>query len=334
MTVRVGILGLGSIGQTHARCVAALWPAFELTAYSSDDEVDPAVAGGAVRVSADELLQGDVDLVVVTTPSDLHGAHTVAAVRHGKAVVVEKPIATTAAAARQAVAAWRQAGVFGSAIAQRRLEPHHQAIKALLDAGRLGRPLLAEVSVCWWRTPDYYAQAPWRAQPPGGGVLMNQALHSVDLLTWLAGPAAAAAAFTGHAVHPIAAEDTAVAAVRMASGAFATITASTATAPGRPATLRLHTDRGSFTLDHAAISEWDFPDVERPAAAADVVSGAGDPAAIGDAGHLAQWRDIAAAWQAGRPPAITLADGLPAVELIDAVYRSSATGAVVEIGGN
>lgn len=333
MTARIGILGLGSIGRTHARAIRQLAPRLELAAYTSSRPGDPEIVGDAAWLTPAELLAADLDLVVIATPSNDHGSQALDLLAHGKGLVVEKPIATTAAEARAVVAAWRESGRFGAAIAQRRLEPQHVALKGLMDSGRLGRPLLAEVSVCWWRSPEYYAQAPWRALPPGGGVLMNQALHSVDLLTWLLGPAASVAALTGNLAHPIACEDTAVAAVRLTGGALATITATTATPPGHPATLRVYTDRGSFALDHAAIAEWHFEGVPAPAEAPAVSSGAGDPAGIGIQGHLAQWTDIAEALETGRPPAIPLDQGLPVIELIDAIYTSARTGSTVAVGG-
>ncbi|MGC3954397.1 MAG: Gfo/Idh/MocA family oxidoreductase, partial [Propionicimonas sp.] len=317
---------------THAQAIAALAPELELVAYTGSRGLPTTVPDGVPRATEAELLRSDADLIVIATPSNLHGEQALAAIAAGKGVVVEKPIATTAAQGRELVGAWRRAAVFGAAIAQRRLEPQHLAIKALLDSGELGVPRLAEVSVCWWRSPEYYAQAPWRALPPGGGVLMNQALHNVDLLVWLLGEADQVAALTGNLAHDLRCEDTAVAAVRMKSGALATITASTAAPPGRAAGLRLYTDRGYVALDHSSIVEWEFPGIEPPAVATAAVSGAGDPSAIGVVGHLAQWRDIAEAIAEGRQPAVTLADGLASIELIDAIYRASDGGTTVRVG--
>ncbi len=329
----VGILGLGGIGATHARVIASLAPALHLVAYSSEGSVDPAVVGRARHVTPPELVADPaVDLVVITGPSNLHADHADQAIAAGKAVVVEKPLATTAAEAHRLVDRWRASGSFGSVIAQRRLEPQHRAIKDLLDSGALGQPLVAEVSVLWWRTPAYYGSAPWRTEAPGGGVLMNQALHQLDLLVWLLGPAAEVSAMTANLVHDMAPEDTAMAVVRLASGALATIGASTATRPGSPARIRVRTERGAFALDHATITEWDYEHVARPEPADVVGDGAGDPTAIGDAGHRAQWLDIADALASGRAPAIPLDEGLAVVDLIDAVYRAATSGVRERVG--
>lgn len=336
MTTRVGVLGLGAIGETHARAIAALSPRLELVAYSCGERRAADVAGRIPgrRESPEELLSDpEVDLVVIATPSNQHGEQTLAALGHGKGVVVEKPLATTPGQADDVVAAWRASGLFGSVIAQRRFEPQHVAIKHLLDAGELGRPLIGEVEVLWWRTAEYYRDASWRSEPPGGGVLMNQALHSVDLLTWFMGDAVEVVAIDGNLVHDMGAEDTSVASVRFASGALGSIVASTATRPGTPARLSIHTDRGSLGLDQTTISHWNFPDVERPHSGAATPTGAGNPAAIGDQGHRRQWLDIADALETGRQPSLTLADGRATVRLIDAIYRSDATGRRESIGG-
>lgn len=326
--VRIGILGLGNIGRTHAEAIGALGDVnVRVTAYSGTGSVDGLNLALARRISPQELVSADdVDLIVIASPSELHASQAIAAMRAGKGVVIEKPLATTVIAARDVVATWRGTGVFGAMISQRRLESQHLKIKELLDAGELGRPLLGEVAVHWWREPTYYRAAPWRAQAPAGGVLMNQALHNVDLLTWFLGPAAEVCGLTANQHHQIEAEDTAAATVRFHSGALGVIVASTATPPGRPARLLLHTTTGFVEMDHADITHWSFPGVDAPEKTESIASGDSNPAAIGLSGHLAQWRDIVDAYRQDRQPAITIADGLPAVALIDAVYRSNHEG--------
>lgn len=331
MEIRVGLLGLGNIGRTHAQAIEALGdPRVRLTAYTGGKADQPGLED-ARSVTADQLLTSDdVDLVVIATPSELHAEQTVAAMRAGKGVVVEKPLATTLVDAQSVVETWRSTGAFGATISQRRLERQHVRLKELLDGGALGRPLIGEVLVHWWRDPGYYQAAEWRTKAPGGGVLMNQALHSVDLLTWLLGPATEVSGLTANLHHDIEAEDTATATVRFRNGAFGSIVASTATPPGRPARLTLQTTTGYVEIDHADITAWEFPGVDPPEPE-DVASGFNDPAAIGFAGHLAQWQDIVEAYRTGRQPAITIADGLAAVELIDAVHRSNSTGTSVRV---
>lgn len=328
MTINVGILGLGAIGETHARVISSLAPRLELVAYSCGQRRAADLAGRIPghRESPQQLLADPaVDLVAITTPSNQHAKYTLAALACGKGVVVEKPLATTAAEAEEVVKAQRAAHVFGTTIAQRRFEPQHIAIKKLLDTGQLGRPIFGQTSLMWWRDPGYYHDARWRTQPPGGGVLMNQGLHNIDLLTWFMGQATEVAALNGNLIHPMPVEDTSVAAIRFASGAMGAVLASTATRPGSPAQLAIYTDRGRLSLDHATITQWDFPDVARPSTTAATGSGAADPGTIGDAGHRAQWLDIADAIEAGREPSIPLSEALPVIRLIDAVYKSDPT---------
>lgn len=314
MTPRLGLLGLGHMGRTHAE--AAREAGLEVVAYASRR---PAPAGlgldAADHLTADAVIaHPGVDLVVECGPSEAHAERALAALRAGKGIVVEKPLATSVADARAVVALAAERGLFGSVISQRRFEPQHVALKALLDAGALGRPLLGQATLGWWRDDAYYAASAWRRASPGGGVLLNQAIHSVDLLLWLLGDAEASG-FEGTLDRPTDAADTAALALRFASGALGVVAATTANPPGRPAVLAIRTTTGTVTLEHDTVVEWTFPNVEPPRAGGLTATGAADPTSIGRSGHDAQWRDIADAWTSGRPPAVTLADGLRAVEV-------------------
>lgn len=313
MTPRLGLLGLGHMGRTHA--AAARAAGLEVVAYASRRPAPEELGlGAAVRLPAAEVIgHRHVDLVVECGPSEAHATHALAALRAGQGIVVEKPLATSLADARAVVALATERGLFGSVVSQRRFEPQHVALKRLLDAGALGRPLLGQASLGWWRDDAYYAAAAWRRTSPGGGVLLNQAIHSVDLLLWLLGDAAASG-FEGTLDRPTDAADTAALALRFHSGALGVVAATTANPPGAPALLTIRTTTGSVTLAHDTVVEWTFPGVEPPQADGRTATGATDPTAIGRAGHDAQWRDIADAWASGRPPSVTLADGLRAVE--------------------
>ncbi|TWD84670.1 putative dehydrogenase [Kribbella amoyensis] len=332
---RVGIVGLGSIGRTHARVLAEL----------SDQAVVVAASGGSPAVlaelglsdtahlSPDELLtRPDIDLVAITGPSGVHGELALAALRGGKAVVVEKPLAVDTGTAAEIVRLGEELGLMVAVVAQRRLEPQNVAVKRLLDAGELGRPLLGETFVHWHRDDAYYAHADWRtSQADGGGSLMNQGLHNLDLLHWFLGPVSSV---TGHYAtlgHTMDAEDTTVATLRFASGALGLAATTTATRPGDPARLTVFTSTGVLEITHTEISRWEFDGVPRPAPADGPAAGSSDPAAIGDAGHLAQWRDILAAYRDGRDPAISGRDGLGTVELLCGIYEACRTGRAVTL---
>lgn len=332
---RVAILGLGSIGRTHAAALREV---------GSDAAILVAASGGtpemltehgwpdAEHVAPSELIgRGDIDILVITTPSGSHAREAIAAVEAGHHVVVEKPIATTVEDATAVLQAARAADRRVYPVAQRRLEPQHRHIRRLLDDGTLGRPLLGEIRVHWYRDADYYAAAAWRAQMPAGGSLMNQGLHSIDLLSWFLGPIRSVTAQTATLANGGDAEDTAVLTLESAAGALGTVVTTTATPPGDAAALALRTDRGVLELAHTDVVRWDLPDVAPPDSTSGVQAGSSDPAAIGIAGHLDLWRDVLDAHRDGREATVGAVDGWRTVALIDAAYRSAETGQRVPV---
>ena len=331
--VGVGVLGLGSIGATHARALDELRGLAEMRAFSGGDTGRSAAAGwpDAVQVAPEELVRHPgVDVVAVCSPSGRHAAHAVEALTAGKHVVVEKPLALDVADAERVVRLADREGLVAAVISQRRFEPEYAAVKRLLADGTLGRLRLATTHVHWWRDDAYYRAAPWRAaMAGGGGSLMNQGVHNVDLLQWLCGPVAEVTAQYATLAHEIDAEDTTVATLRFADGALGLLSTSTATPPGSPATLTLHVERGVIELGQGEVVRWDVPGVPPPAATGTAASGAADPAAIGFAGHVSQWRDVLTAVREGRPPAVPAAEGAVTVRLMCAIYRAAQTGRAV-----
>ncbi|NEE02227.1 Gfo/Idh/MocA family oxidoreductase [Phytoactinopolyspora halotolerans] len=327
---------MGTIGRRHVEALGHLEGDVRLVAASGGAASTLAELGqaDAVHVSPDEVIaHPDVDVVVLCTPSGLHGEQTLTALRAGKHVVVEKPLSVDVASAEEAVRVAEERGLFVSVISQRRLEPQSQYVKRLVDEGTLGRPVLGEAFVHWLRDDAYYAHAAWRTrQDQGGGSLMNQGLHSVDLLAWLMGPVTQVTAQYDTLGHDMDAEDTTVATLRFASGALGTVVTSTATPPGRPATMKLFTSRGAAEFANSDVVSWDFDGVPAPPEPnAAPGSGASDPSAIGLAGHLAQWRDIVDAYRSGRPPAIGARDGLATVRLLCGIYEAAETGRAVTL---
>src|SRR5699024_8077066 len=189
--IGIGLLGLGSIGASHARALDALRDRAQVLAYSGGTPERAAEAGwpAAEQRLPEEVLRDDrVEVVALATPSALHATQALAALDAGKHVVVEKPLAMTAADADRVVERAEQQGLQVAVMAQRRLEPELAAVKEALEAGRLGAVRLAITHVNWWRDPSYYEAAAWRGEAGNGGSLLNQGVHNVDLLTWLAGP--------------------------------------------------------------------------------------------------------------------------------------------------
>lgn len=321
----VGIIGLGSIGRTHAAAIAEV-PGLTVVATVGGQ----GLAGCTSHEDVASLLADErVAAVAVCSPSGLHAEHTIAALRAGKHVLAEKPIATTVADARAVVAAAAgaaaQHGVVAGAVSQRRLEPQHVHLKQAIESGELGSPVLGEALVRWFRDAAYYDQAAWRREAPGGGSLMNQGLHSIDLLRWLFGEVDEVAAITATLVADMTAEDTSVAALRFASGALGSLVTSTATKPGLPAELNLYFTRGAVGIHHTDVVRWEA-DVPAPPQASAASSGASSPI-IDTVGHRTQWEDLLRAVRTGTDPMVTLADAAATIALIEAVYESARTGA-------
>jgi UDP-N-acetyl-2-amino-2-deoxyglucuronate dehydrogenase len=336
-----GIVGAGVIAAIHADAIAML-PDARLVAVT-DVDAGAAAAFAAARGCPAEpdlgalLARRDVEVVCLCVPSGLHAAVGVQAAKAGKHLVVEKPIDVSLDAAGRLIDAARAAGVALTVISQHRFDPGLVELRRLLDEHALGRLVLGEASTKWYRTRAYYDSAAWRGTyVMDGGSLMNQGIHYVDLLRWCMGPPAEVTAVCSTQAHQIEVEDTALAIVRFASGAVATILSSTAAFPGFPQRLEITGTGGTVTVEDGRIV--------RRALAADAAaaptasagtdhSAAADPATVDVASHAAQLADLLGAVEGGREPAVTGQDGRDALEIVLAVYESSRTGRPVALEG-
>jgi UDP-N-acetyl-2-amino-2-deoxyglucuronate dehydrogenase len=356
--LRFALLGPGMVGEVHAAALARI-PDVRLVAVAGSTAGSPqaarlAAAHGARPVDgpADLLADESLDAVIVCTPHPLHAGQAIAAAQAGLHVIVEKPMALTALDCSAMIAAAESAGVVLSVISQRRWYPAARRVKDAIDDGRIGAPGLATVEVLGWRSPEYYAMDAWRGtrEGEGGGVLVNQAVHLLDLACWVLGPAAEVDGWTANLNHPeIEVEDTAVAAVRFANGALASVVASNSQRPGLHARIHVHgrngasvgveTDRGSsFVAGMSVPSEprndlWSIPGEEGGPerwVREDRAALAGVDVATHF--HELQLRDIVGAIRAGRRPAVGGADGRATVALMAAIDTASRTGGRVRLG--
>ena len=341
--IHVGLIGAGNISDTHARAIAEIAGA-SLAAVHSPTRANADKLAARYNVAAYDALETfldhrPMDMVIVGSPSGLHADHGIAAARHGLHVLVEKPIDVTARRADALIAEAAGAGVTLGVIFQDRMKPDIVQLKALLDAGRLGTPILATASVKWYRPPSYYQNSRWRGTPAldGGGALMNQGVHTVDLLLWLFGPVRRVSGTIATRLHAIEVEDTAVAVLEFANGALATIEATTAAYPGYPRRLELTGSKGTAILEGDALVAVDLLDgsgfsrsagSERPK-----VENAASPVVSDVSAHRAVIEDFIGAVQRGGRPRCDGTAGRPSVEVIEAVYRSSRTGAPVDVQG-
>jgi UDP-N-acetyl-2-amino-2-deoxyglucuronate dehydrogenase len=275
----------------------------------------------------------DVDIVAITSSSGSHARLALAAIAAGKHVVVEKPMAMSAADAGRMIAAAAGRGVTLAVISQRRFEPVNQAAHRAVTGGALGRLLLVEVSCPYYRTQEYYDSADWRGTvADDGGALMNQSIHSVDLMLWMAGPARDVFGRMATQTHRMEAEDLALASVSFASGAFGTIMASTSIRPGFLPGLALYGELGTIKLEGSEVVHWTVPGVERPRAAGAASAGVQSPQLASHEHHRAQLGDLLDAIEGGRPPAVSGEDGRRAVALVEGVYRSAGAQRPVALG--
>lgn len=343
------IVGCGVISATHRRAITQL-PNARLVAVVDVVPERAKLLGEQAGVPAltdlDEALATAADVVCVCVPSGLHAEIGIRAARAGKHVVVEKPVDVTIAAADRLITSCRDAGVKLTVISQRRFEPAFRRAYELVHEGFLGPLVLAGAQLKWWRSQEYYESAEWRGTRAldGGGALMNQGVHYVDLLRWILGPVEwISAVCETKAHHDIEVEDIALAHIKFASGVLASVDASTAVFPGLKERLELTGTLGSMVLEAGALTLLETRDGSRTSVAgkpssqvgnaeAGSMGAAADPAQIAASGHVAQLGDFLAAIDEDREPAITGADGRAAIELILGVYESARLGQRVLVG--
>jgi predicted dehydrogenase len=337
----LAIIGTGTVAERHVAAMKELDGAGLVAVYDADGDRCRAFAdtyGGRPEDSLEALLaRGDVDIVTIATPSGLHAEVAVPAARAGKHVICEKPLETTVEKVDQIISACAQNNVLLSAVFQSRFGDSVGRIRDALDRGRFGRLVLASAQVRWYRSREYYATAGWRGtwRLDGGGALMNQSIHIVDLLLHLAGDVSELHAYADTITHPgLEVEDTVCAALRFRCGALGVIEASTSCAPGFPRRLEISGEAGSVVLEDDRIGRWEFVE-EEPADAKIRAEGAvseglhsasSDPRAGGHEGHRRQFQDMVDAIREEREPAIPGSEGRRAVELITGIYQSAQTG--------
>jgi UDP-N-acetyl-2-amino-2-deoxyglucuronate dehydrogenase len=334
--VGFGIFGAGMVADYHRQAIAAnadLGAQLLAIGHYNPARFDEISARfGVPCMRPDDLLtHPGVDVVCICTPSGGHASQAIAAARAGKHVLVEKPMALSLADADAMITACEQAGVKLGVVLQRRAEPLFRRIHDAIAAGDLGKLTLGVVTIPYYRPQAYFDQAAWRGtwSLDGGGVLMNQGIHLVDLLVWYMGDPVQVLASAGTLHRDIEVEDTLAAALHFANGAVATITATTTAAPGFPHRVEVYGTKGGIQVEGESTGRWELVEpaqatVEPLETVTSTAAGAGgDPRGIAPTGHIAIFRDFVGALRENRAPLVDGTEGRRSLATVLAIYQAA-----------
>ena len=336
-----GIIGLGAIADFHARAIKELKDCELVNCYHYREERAKEFAkkhGCKAYTDLDAFLADDrLDIVAIASPSGAHLEGALAAAKAKKHVIIEKPLEVTKDRCTQIIDACKEHGVKLAGIFQSRFFDSSRILKEAVEKGRFGKIVMADAQVKWYRSQAYYDSAAWRGTwaLDGGGALMNQSIHAIDLLLWLVGDVSEVFAFADTLSHErIEVEDTAVAALRFNNGAMGVIEGTTSAYPGFLKRLEILGTKGSAILEEESIIAWQFEDEEpgdeeiRKAFldSTETGGGAADPLAIGHHGHTRNFASFVKSIRENSPIDVSGLEARRSVELIEAIYRSAKSG--------
>ena len=337
--VGIAVTGSGMIASTHLSALKEIPAARIVGAWSrSPEKTQRFSEQHQIRGyrSYDELLgDPEVQAVIICLPSGYHAEYGMKAADAGKHVIVEKPIDVSLAKARALIETCRKNDRRLSVIFQNRFTPAARRLRQGLDQGLLGRVILGDAYVKWYRSPAYYASNVWRGTKTidGGGALMMQAIHTIDLLQWMMGGVKRVCGLVRTSTHAIESEDLGVAVVEFSSGAVGVIEGSTAIQPGFKERIEIHGQKGSVTLEGGNITSWklegcneaDYVDEIR------VSYGSTSSPAISHVNHKAQLEEILAAIQRNADPSVNGEEGLKSLQILLGIYESSEKGRWIDL---
>jgi len=342
VVIKYGVVGVGVGGTFATRAIKEiLEPEGVATVEAACSAHEERVKGFASKWGIkkwytnyrDFLTKSGIDAVIISTPHYLHFPQTIEAIEEGLHVLVDKPMAINLNEADEMIRRAEMRGVKLGVILQSRFDPKLRKIKGIIEEGKLGKLVLGEAYVEWFRTQEYYDKSFWRGRwaTEGGGALINQAIHTIDLLIWLMGDIDYLWALIGTMTHNIEVEDLAVATMKFKNGAFGLILGSTATYPGFPHRLEIHGAKGSIIWEAemikkiSIVGEPEYSEVER---AKELESWA-RPEAVPPRNHAELIRNFTRAIEEDRNPLVDGREGRRSLEVIRAIYHSGKTGKVI-----
>ena len=334
MATHIGLIGGGNITDTHARAARAIAGVEIAAIYGTNASKVNGLCrehGGTPYLDFEAFLaHRPMDLVAIGSPSGLHAAQGIAAAQRGLHVLTEKPIDISTRRADNLIEATDRAGVKLGVMFQDRMKPAIRELRKWISTGVLGRALLADARVKWYRPPEYYSGSRWRGTIAldGGGALINQAVHTVDLLLWLLGDVVRVKSGTTTALHAIEVEDTAIAVLEFASGALGVIQATTAAYPGYPRRVEITGTEGTVIVEQDCIlaANLRLPQAITSAPEPDENQSASSAVVSDVRGHQALFEDFLQAIERNTTPICDGREGRRSIALVEAIYRAARKG--------
>ena len=339
MTVGFGIIGAGMIAEMHAKYMQELknvkLVGFYDSNYAAAEKRAAQFNVKAYKSYEEFLADPEIRAVTIATPSGMHGKVAIPAAKAGKHILCEKPLEITLEKCDEIIRVCEENNVLLSPVFQSRFSKPVQLVRKAMQEGRFGRMVLASTQMRWYREASYYSGSNWRGtwDLDGGGALMNQAIHMIDLLIHLNGAPEEVFAFSGTLTHSIEVEDNLCATVKYRNGSFGTIEVSTSSAPGFPRRLEFSGSHGSVSFGDNSITRWEFADsrpedevIKNELAHPTDAGGGSSPMNINANGHSSQISDLADAIENGTPLYLDGKEGRRAIELITGIYESARTG--------
>jgi UDP-N-acetyl-2-amino-2-deoxyglucuronate dehydrogenase len=341
MTTYLGLIGGGNISETHARAARAIAGVQIAAVFGTNAEHVNRLCqeyGGTPYTNFEKFLAHQpMEIVAIGSPSGLHAEHGMAAARRGLHVLSEKPLEVSVHKADAFIAEARNAGVKLGVFFQDRCKPDIFCVKNAVAAGALGRPILADARVKWYRPPEYYAKSRWRGTlaMDGGGALINQAVHTLDLMLWIFGEVKSVQAMSKTALHAIEAEDTLTALLEFGNGALGVLQATTSVFPGYPRRLELSGSEGTIMIeqDHLLVADFRNPAANLlTRSAPDANASSSSPVVSDERGHQAVLENFLESIRTDTEPRCNGEEGRRSVAVVQAIYEACRTGKRVYIG--
>ncbi len=335
--IKFAIAGPGGVARIHARAISEIGDA-ELSLVYSHRKENAKKFGEEFNIpyttNYQEVLESDVDVVDICTPHNIRLELIEPALFVGKNILCEKPLSITPEEGRKIIDLTQKTNRKFQVVFQSRFSPSIQKVKKFIDSGGLGKLILITSYVKWYRPPEYYTRWHGRWETEGGGVLINQAIHDIDLMLYLGGDVKEVALFSEHLFHNIEVEDTAVGILRYQMGHLGDIIATTSLYPGYPKSLEIHGENGSIFIKEGRLERVDLKE-QIPGAPTpkkeEIKSGSSDPLNIDIQGHKAAIIDLIEAIKKDSSPMIPPEEGIRSVILVNALYRSQKERKIIKV---